>query len=214
MPRFGRERDDHRLKFEEVGDPLGHSQVLPQTTEREEAPMDLRPIWPFLLLSVAALILQNADFAVATDHIVGANHGWNSGVNFTQWAANQTFYVGDFISFRYPKTGQYNVFMVNQSGYDNCTTEGALGNWSSGKDFVELKEAKRYYFICGNGMCFNGMKVSVKVEKLPAASPPKGAANSKSGARSVISRWQTGGWVWLAVAASAALALAMPGLLV
>lgn len=75
-------------------------------------------------------------------------------------------------AFRYQKT-QYNVFMVNQSGYDNCTTEGALGNWSSGKDFILLDKAKRYYFICGNGQCFNGMKVSVLVH--PLHSPPSAA---------------------------------------
>ncbi|XP_030491926.2 early nodulin-like protein 19 [Cannabis sativa] len=102
----------------------------------------------------------------ATDHIVGANKGWNPGLNYTLWAKNHTFYVGDFISFRYQKN-QYNVFEVNKTGYDNCTIEGAVGNWSSGKDFILLKEAKRYYFICGNGQCFSGMKVSVVVHHLP-----------------------------------------------
>ncbi|CAH9106798.1 unnamed protein product [Cuscuta europaea] len=105
----------------------------------------------------------------ATDHIVGANKGWNAGINYTVWANNQTFYVNDFISFRYTKM-QHNVFEVNQSGYDNCTTEGAVGNWSSGKDFILLDKPKRYYFICGLGQCFNGMKVSVLVH--PVAPPP------------------------------------------
>ncbi|PON89321.1 Phytocyanin domain containing protein [Trema orientale] len=108
----------------------------------------------------------------ATDHIVGANKGWNPGINYTLWANNHTFYVGDLISFRYQKN-QYNVFEVNQTGYDNCTTEGAVGNWSSGKDFIPLNKAKRYYFICGNGQCFSGMKVSVVVHPLP--SPPLAA---------------------------------------
>ncbi|KAJ4958597.1 hypothetical protein NE237_025708 [Protea cynaroides] len=110
----------------------------------------------------------------ATDHIVGANRGWNPGINYTLWANNQTFYVGDLISFRYMKT-QYNVYEVNQTGYDNCTIEGAMGNWSSGKDFILLSKAKRYYFICGNGGCFSGMKVSVLVHALP---PPPHAAIS------------------------------------
>ena len=70
------------------------------------------------------------------------------------------------------------MFEVNQTGYDNCTTEGAVGNWSSGKDFIPLNKAKRYYFICGNGQCFNGMKVSVLVH--PLTSPTAATANEHS----------------------------------
>ncbi|KAG5008750.1 hypothetical protein AAZX31_07G020200 [Glycine max] len=119
-----------------------------------------------------ALLLLFSAVVTATDHIVGANRGWNPGFNYTLWANNHTFYVGDLISFRYQKN-QYNVFEVNQTGYDNCTTEGAVGNWSSGKDFIPLNKAKRYYFICGNGQCFSGMKVSVVVHPLPP--PPTSA---------------------------------------
>lgn len=72
------------------------------------------------------------------------------------------------------------MFEVNQTGYDNCTTEGAVGNWSSGKDFIPLNKAKRYYFICGNGQCFNGMKVSVLVHPLPPPPSASVSANSSS----------------------------------
>ncbi|BAT98643.1 hypothetical protein LR48_Vigan406s004100 [Vigna angularis] len=123
-----------------------------------------------------ALLLLISAVATATDHIVGANRGWNPGLNYTLWANNHTFYVGDLISFRYQKN-QYNVFEVNQTGYDNCTTEGAVGNWSSGKDFIPLNKAKRYYFICGNGQCFSGMKVSVIVHPLPP--PPTSAISAE-----------------------------------
>ncbi|KAL0380341.1 UNVERIFIED_CONTAM: Blue copper protein [Sesamum angustifolium] len=124
------------------------------------------------ILHLASAVLLLLSSAAATDHIVGANKGWNPGINYTLWANNQTFYVGDLISFRYQKT-QYNVFRVNKTGYDNCTTEGASGNWSSGKDFILLDKAKRYYFICGTGGCFNGMKVSVLVHRsLRHPSPP------------------------------------------
>ncbi|XP_065868543.1 early nodulin-like protein 19 [Euphorbia lathyris] len=125
---------------------------------------------------ISLFILTAITSTIATDHIVGANKGWNPGINYTLWANNHTFYVGDFISFRYQKT-QYNVFEVNQSGYDNCTTEGALGNWTSGKDFILLDNPKRYFFIGGNGQCFNGMKVSVVVHPLP---PPSSLANQTS----------------------------------
>ncbi|XP_019170154.1 PREDICTED: lamin-like protein [Ipomoea nil] len=146
--------------------------------------MSTSPSISHLLFLLVLLIAAASTTVSATDHIVGANRGWNPGINYTLWANNHTFLVGDLISFRYQKT-QYNVFEVNQTGYDNCTTEGAVGNWSSGKDFVLLDKAKRYYFICGTGGCFNGMKVSVVVHPLPP--PPKSAvgadhSNTKSAA--------------------------------
>lgn len=49
-------------------------------------------------LLVAAVL---AGFALGpsagTDHIVGANHGWNPNINYSLWSGNQTFYVGDLI---------------------------------------------------------------------------------------------------------------------
>ncbi|XP_058195791.1 early nodulin-like protein 16 [Rhododendron vialii] len=156
----------------------------------------------YLLLLAACLLVAAV---AATDHIVGANRGWNPGMNYTLWSNNQTFYVDDLISFRYQKT-QYNVFEVNQTGYDNCTTEGAVGNWSSGKDFILLDKAQRYYFICGNGGCYSGMKVSVIVHPLP--SPPSAdlAANKsaaplvaptavKVAVAVVSSIWFGSGWI-------------------
>nr|AFK35170.1 unknown [Lotus japonicus] len=132
-------------------------------------------------LTCSLLLLTFITFTIspvtATDHIVGANRGWNPGQNYTLWANNQTFYVGDFISFRYQKN-QYNVFEVNQTGYDNCITEGAFGNYSSGKDFIMLNKTGRHYFICGNGQCFNGMKVSVVVH--PLAAPPTSSTGEHS----------------------------------
>ncbi|KAF9613751.1 hypothetical protein IFM89_010481 [Coptis chinensis] len=135
------------------------------------------PILKFLFLIL--IFAATTTLVCATDHIVGANKGWNPGINYTLWANNHTFYVGDLISFRYAKN-QYNVFRVNETGYDNCTTEGATGNWTSGKDFIPLDEAKRYYFICGNGGCFSGMKVSVLVHSLPSPPTAAGVAGLRS----------------------------------
>ncbi|KAJ8424625.1 hypothetical protein Cgig2_034191 [Carnegiea gigantea] len=150
------------------------------------------------LLAGAALIISPV---TATDHIVGANKGWNPGINYTLWANNHTFYVGDFISFRYKKN-MHNVFEVNETGYDKCTTEGAIGNWTSGKDFIPLKKPGRYYFICGSGGCSSGMKVTILVHPL---SPPPSASvtatehssastnSTKSAATRVLSGVVSGG---------------------
>ncbi|XP_039142212.1 lamin-like protein [Dioscorea cayenensis subsp. rotundata] len=122
--------------------------------------MSLLPL--FLAVSAATLVS-------ATDHIVGGHLGWNPNINYTLWSNNQTFFLNDLISFRYMKN-MYNVFEVNQTGYDNCTLSGVAGNWSSGKDFILLNRTGTYYFICGNGFCLNGMKVSVRVRSLPVNS--------------------------------------------
>ncbi|XP_077214689.1 mavicyanin-like [Tasmannia lanceolata] len=122
--------------------------------------------------------------AGATDHIVGDNHGWNPGLNYTLWANNHTFYVLDLISFRYQRN-TYNVYQVNETDYLNCTTFGAVGNWSSGKDFIELNKAKRYYFICPN-FCYGGMKVSVLVHPLPSPPAASKSQNQKSGAETLF----------------------------
>ncbi|KAM0942766.1 putative Phytocyanin domain, cupredoxin [Dioscorea sansibarensis] len=134
--------------------------------------MSLLPL--FLAVSAASL-------AGATDHIVGAHLGWNPNVNYSLWSNNQTFFVNDLISFRYQKN-MYNVFEVNQTGYDNCTLSGVAGNWSSGKDFILLNRTGTYYFICGNGFCLNGMKVSVRVRPLSVNSTsPETAVTGKTG---------------------------------
>eukprot|EP00257_Ricinus_communis_P024586 XP_025012000.1 uncharacterized protein LOC107260776 [Ricinus communis] len=43
------------------------------------------------------ILISATSTTTATDHIVGANKGWNPGINYTLWANNHTFYVGDFI---------------------------------------------------------------------------------------------------------------------
>eukprot|EP01018_Ginkgo_biloba_P037121 Gb_29238 [translate_table: standard] len=129
--------------------------------------------WALAMLLALAMV----HLVSTTDHIVGANKGWNPNINYTDWVNNQTFVVGDWISFRYQRN-QYNVLQVNQSGYDNCTVDNPIGNWSSGKDFIELNESKRYYFICGTGYCYNGMKLTFSVHE--TAPPPKASAHEKT----------------------------------
>lgn len=45
----------------------------------------------FLAISMALL----SSVAMATDHIVGGDKGWTLDVNYTQWAQEQFFRVGD-----------------------------------------------------------------------------------------------------------------------
>ncbi|KAJ3678405.1 hypothetical protein LUZ60_002208 [Juncus effusus] len=159
-----------------------------------------------VLLLLVLLLSGGAAPSAATDHIVGVNRGWNPGINYSSWAHNQTFYVGDLISFRYQKN-TYNVFEVNKTGYDNCTMDGYAGNWTSGKDFIPLNKSQTYYFIC-NGFCFGGMKVSIVVHPLPknvtardhdTQLATRGSATANLGARNVGLRESVMVWFMIVV---------------
>lgn len=93
-----------------------------------------------------------------------------------------TLRSGGGAAFRYQK-GTHNVFEVNQTGYDNCTMDGVAGNWTSGKDFIPLPEARRYYFICGNGFCLQDMKVAITVHPLPHNASAEGKRRGSPGAQ-------------------------------
>eukprot|EP00249_Psilotum_nudum_P016994 c26097_g3_i1 orf=716-1009(+) len=94
---------------------------------------------PILVFAFLPFVL----LAVATDHIVGANNGWQIpadagptvNLNYTNWAANHTFYLGDTATFRYERD-KHSVFQVNYSTYVNCTVNIYYGhnwiyNWSN-----------------------------------------------------------------------------------
>ncbi|RRT41122.1 hypothetical protein B296_00043241 [Ensete ventricosum] len=205
--------------------------VIPLTKDVELAQMGSPQLR--LLLLLLLLLSVAVAFVSATDHIVGGHLGWNPNVSYTLWANNQTFYVNDLIckpfvdphppparfhphpdllmaaAFRYQKN-MYNVFEVNKTGYDNCTMDGLAGNWSSGKDFITLDQAKTYYFICGNGFCFSGMKVSVTVHPLNASSaaPPNASTHGAAGSAAPGLRpWPSSNAAALLVAAAASIVI-------
>jgi hypothetical protein len=68
------------------------------------------------------------------------------------------------------------LLSTNQTGYDNCTMDGVASNWTSGKDFIPLPEARRYY-LCGNGFCLQGMKVTITVHPLPHNASAEGKSH-------------------------------------
>ncbi|KAM3259763.1 hypothetical protein ACQJBY_051191 [Aegilops geniculata] len=165
-----------------------------------------------LVLAVVVAAGCAVGLSGATDHIVGANRGWNPNINYSSWSANQTFYVGDLISFRYQK-GTHNVFAVNETGYDKCTMDGITGNWTSGKDFIPLPHPGTYFFICGNGFCQAGMKVAITVRIFdlgPEIYPPPapGADDpSSSSSSSAAGAWPAAAAAVTALGAAAILVL-------
>jgi hypothetical protein len=56
--------------------------------------------------------------------------------------------------------------------------DGVAGNWTSGKDFIPLKEPRSYFFICGNSLCHAGMKVIITVQPTPGPGNTTGFNNA------------------------------------
>nr|XP_043615665.1 lamin-like protein [Erigeron canadensis] len=110
--------------------------------------------------------------------IVGGNMGWTSNVNYTIWAANQTFYFGDWLFFVYDRNRD-DVLEVNKTSYGTCNAEHLIHNYTTGagRDVVPLNVTHDRYFISSKGSCDGGMKLHVHLTPLP---PPPGGAPSDS----------------------------------
>ncbi|KAK9735968.1 hypothetical protein RND81_04G241800 [Saponaria officinalis] len=99
---------------------------------------------------------------------VGGKDMWRTGINYTEWASHESFYVGDWLGFKFDKN-QFDVIEVNETGYKDCNPNFMITNITrgAGRDIYELKEAKSYYFICTRGYCWGGMKVAINVTSSP-----------------------------------------------
>jgi len=77
----------------------------------------------------------------------------------------------------------HNVLEVNKTNYENCIDTNFIKNITKGgRDVVQLLEARTYYYLCGRGFCFQGMKIAVKVKEptlqLSPSTLPNKALNS------------------------------------
>ena len=124
-------------------------------------------------LALAALLLVScASMAVATKYTVGDTSGWTTGADYTTWASDKEFKVGDTLAFNYAG-GMHTVDEVSAADYASCSASNALSSDSTGTTSIALKTSGKHYFICGvSGHCSNGMKLVVDVaDASPTPSP-------------------------------------------
>ncbi|KAK1306122.1 hypothetical protein QJS10_CPA10g00377 [Acorus calamus] len=129
---------------------------------------------------VVVLMVSAASVSAATTHDVGGNTGWtipSDSKTYTNWAAGQTFRVGDSLRFTFP-TGSHNVMEVSKSDYDSCTTTAPIGGTkTTGPATLNLPTAGMHYYICGFPQhCSAGQKLSINVlsstsSKVPSPPP-------------------------------------------
>ncbi|KAJ1409090.1 Phytocyanin domain [Sesbania bispinosa] len=122
-------------------------------------------------LAISMVLLSSV--AMATDYVVGDTNGWKTDFNYTQWAQDKVFRVGDNIVFNYDNT-KHNVFKVNGTQFKDCTVPPENEALTSGKDVIPLKSEGRKWYICGkpNHCSDHQMKLVINVvAEGPAPAP-------------------------------------------
>ncbi|XP_057740893.1 blue copper protein 1a-like [Arachis stenosperma] len=130
------------------------------------------------LIVVSMVLLWSV--GTATDYVVGDDKGWSLDFNYTQWAHDKDFHVGDRLVFKYDQK-KHNVFKVNGTLFNSCTVPNDTEPFSSGHDFIPLETEGRKWYICGKSdHCVNRqMKLLIQVgSAAPAPAPASGAPPS------------------------------------
>ncbi|KAL0429140.1 UNVERIFIED_CONTAM: hypothetical protein Sradi_0540000 [Sesamum radiatum] len=123
-----------------------------------------------LIACVLLLLISPAAYA-ATTHTVGGLSGWNTGIDYGNWASGQTFATRDTLLFNYDTT--HAVSQVTEADYQNCSTENVpIYFYSSSPTSIPLTAVGTSYFICPrSNHCSQGMKLAVTVT-MRGSSPP------------------------------------------
>lgn len=131
--------------------------------------MEQMRAWTAIAVAMAMLVLPYN--CMATNYTVGGTKQWDTGVDYTTWAAGETFRVGDNLIFTY--TSLHNVLEVSKSAYDSCTASNALNSHNGGSTSIALASTGAKYFICGTpGHCSGGMKLGITVAAASTGTTP------------------------------------------
>ncbi|KAI4350331.1 hypothetical protein L6164_004797 [Bauhinia variegata] len=126
----------------------------------------------FLAISMVLL----CSVATAVDHVVGDESGWTLNFDYTKWAQDKVFNVGDNLVFKY-NVNNHNLVKVDGATFKNCTNI-PQGNevLRSGNDVIPLGTPGRKWYICAvSDHCSRGMKLAITVQYDGPAPAPSAA---------------------------------------
>ncbi|PKA63851.1 Mavicyanin [Apostasia shenzhenica] len=139
-----------------------------------------------LMLVVMVAAAGGPIFSAAKVYTVGDSQGWTTlnSPNYTAWASNKVFHVGDTVVFKY-NNQFHNVLEVKQADFTACKNNSALSEFTTGDDSILIKNAGHHYFICGFPFhCRSGQRVDILAisstapSTSPAASPSGGPGSA------------------------------------
>ncbi|KAK1406733.1 hypothetical protein QVD17_38341 [Tagetes erecta] len=125
-----------------------------------------------VVVMVFTAIFSSISLGSAKVYTVGDSDGWALSVDYTTWASDKTFYIGDSLVFKYDSS--HTVDLVSSTDYDTCTIGNSIASYNSGTTTIALNTTGTHYYICGiMGHCSGGMKLTVNVSSTlsPASAP-------------------------------------------
>ncbi|XXG65355.1 hypothetical protein AAC387_Pa05g3075 [Persea americana] len=132
-------------------------------------------MWAFFSVAAAILFILPA-ITHATDYVVGDNNGWTTGFDYSEWAKDKKFRVGDALIFIYSE-GYHSVAKVDGKGFGSCSVPPNATVLTSGNDKITLTTTGNKWYICGvSGHCEAGQKLKITVlPKSMIGGPPSPA---------------------------------------
>ncbi|PWA70887.1 Cupredoxin [Artemisia annua] len=101
---------------------------------------------PAIHLTLLTLVITTVTVAAYTNHTVGDKAGWlfdpntnKSSADYTKWAANKTFELGDYLIFK-SNTNQTVVLTYNETTFKSCSVD----NSSDSDTFIYNKGSNEF----------------------------------------------------------------------
>ncbi|CAJ2672786.1 unnamed protein product [Trifolium pratense] len=120
-----------------------------------------------ILLAISMVLLSS--IAMATDYVVGDEKGWTVDFNYTQWAQDKVFRVGDNLVFNYDSS-KHNVFKVNGTLFKSCTFPPQNEALTTGKDVIALKTDGNKWYVCGKANHCAARQMKLVINVAPSSS--------------------------------------------
>nr|XP_043627503.1 blue copper protein 1b-like [Erigeron canadensis] len=132
-----------------------------------------------IIIFMVTTLVVLATSVSATEYIVGDASGWTLDYDYSNWAKDKVFMVGDKLVFNYA-SGTHNVMKVNGTGFQQCDVTSSNGTLTSGRDVIPLLTPGRKWYICGVAKhCeLRNMKLVITVLPQTMAPAPSPSASS------------------------------------
>ena len=147
-----------------------------------------------LLVSLTALASTDNAFrtALAVQHVVGNDQGWDLSANLAAWSINRVFRVGDEIWFAHSAAAEDGIIeLQSKREFESCDLSNPIRMYSKGLDKVSLNGEGARYFSSGKlEECEKGLKLHAEV--MPRAKPGDSISLKKDGETAALAPESSG----------------------